>query len=35
MNSINAGTSFGFALGAGQEVFAAEVTFELQREDRT
>lgn len=34
VNSTNAGTSFRFALGAGQEVFPAEVTFELQCEDR-
>lgn len=34
MNSINAGTSFEFALGAGQKVFPVEVTLELQCEDR-
>lgn len=34
MNSINAGASFEFALGAGQEVFPVEETLELQCENR-
>lgn len=34
MNIINAGTSFEFTLGAGQEVFLMEVTLELQCESR-
>lgn len=32
VHGINAGTSFGFVLGASQEVFPAEVTRELRCE---